>query len=422
MNKLDKSGKMLLLSNIILAGFAVAVIFHYILGFYMGQSSPSNSFLFDAHYAFCDFVDLMPFVKTFAPYQTPSVWISYFPLAYILLFPLALIKNAYAAYLIFASGFMTFLVFANIKKMYCENLTKLENFQNIFVLTFLSYPVLYALNTGNTDMFLLILFAFSIYAFKSEKYLLSAILFAVQNAIKPFPILFLALFLYKKKYKEFFLSLLLTGLLIIGGFMLLKGNILDQILILGKNLTHFRLWYIDSINNDFSNTFSSSLFTPLKLILCRFSEHPVMSCAVFGKLYSALTLTLAAITAFFAWKEKTFWKQITLLTLFMLLVPQLLFDYKLIFLFVPIWLFVNSKSPSKFDLIYTVLFGLLFIPKNIVITNPQDALILAHLLPSTSAHWGYLSLSIFINPLIMLLFMALIISEQFSAGKETENE
>ena len=110
---MGKTEKILVLSSIVLVGFTAAVIFHYILGFYLGLGGPYNSFLFGADYAFCDFVELVPLAKGLAPYHTTSAWIGYFPLTYILLFPLALIKNKYIAYLIFASMFMIFLVFTN---------------------------------------------------------------------------------------------------------------------------------------------------------------------------------------------------------------------------------------------------------------------------------------------------------------------
>ena len=93
----------------------------------------------------------------------------------------------------------------------------------------------------------------------------------------------------------------------------------------------------------------------------------------------------------------------TLLFLYILSIPYLVNDYKLLFLFIPVWFFVNSKEKSKFDLIYTILFAFLFIPKNIIIDlNPTD----------------YFSISILINPIIMILLWGLIIFEQYKVKEE----
>jgi len=423
--EMSKENKILILSNIILVGFFLAVVFHYSMGYYLGLKAPFDSFVYPAYKAFCDFIDILPFVKDFAPYSTVTPWIAYFPLAYILMFPFTLIKSRMVAYLIFASGFMAFLLYANIKVFFTKSFSKLQNFQNIFIITFLSYSVLYSLDKGNFDMFLFIVLALSVYAFKSKRYMLSAILLAVENAIKPFPIIFLLLFLYKKRYKEFFVSLALMGIMIIGGFMVLKGNFFDQITVLIKDLSLFKLAYIYDDNSNSGLTFASSLYLPLKWAFCQVSSHPLLPVDVFVKFYNILWNIVTIVIAFFTWREKIFWKKISLLTFYMLLMPYLVYDYKLIFLFIPLWLFVTEKESSKFDLIYTILFGLLFIPKNIVFFN-SEALKDPHLLYFLTGgsdfvahhiHWSQISLSAILNPLIMLLFVGLIIAEQFHKKK-----
>lgn len=408
---MDKTNKIMVFSSIILIGFIAAVFFHYIMGEYFHMPYPYNNFLFDSSTAFCDFKSLLPYAKDFAPYQTPSLWVVYFPLTYILLFPFSLIKNIAVSYLIFASGFLAFLTYMNTKYFTSENLSKLQNFQNIVIVSVLTYPVLYALDRGNFDMFLFILFAGFIYAFKSEKYMLSAFLLALQNAIKPFPILFLLLFLIKKRYKEFFLSLVMTALFVIGGFAFLKGNFFDQIVVFIKSLMLFKTTYVLQNNNNFGMFYNSSLFMTLKLLLCKLSSPFMISTLLLEKIYRIICLIITALTIFFTCKEKVFWKQVSLLTLYMLLTPYLVVDYKLILLFVPVWLFINAKESSGFDMVYTVLFGLLFIPKNIIITNP--AVLQASAQIPDDIKWMFFSLSTIINPLVIMTLMGLIVYEQF---------
>jgi len=139
------------------------------------------------------------------------------------------------------------------------------------------------------------------------------------------------------------------------------------------------------------------------------------------KIYDIFSIFITILTVYFTSREKVFWKKITLLTIYMLLIPYVTNDYKLIFLFIPIWLFVNAEKSSQennsnkpvnkvvknSDLWYVILFGLLFIPKSIVLLTPAF---------SPTSHY---STSIIINPLIMILIAGLIIFEQFYAEKKS---
>jgi len=403
---MGKSEKVTLLASIVLVGFVFAIIFHYILGFYLHLPYPFNTFLCIPDQAFSDFTSTLSRIRNFTPYSSPDPWMTYFPLAYIILFPFSLIKHRLIAYLIFASGFLSFLTFMNIKNLYNKNLTKVENFTNIFILTFMTYPVLYAMDRGNFDLFLFVLFSGFVYSFKNEKYFLSAALLGIENAIKPFPSLFLILFLLKKRFKEFFLSLAISALLIIGGFLVLKGGFFNQLQVYINNLVIFKKTWIYGANS-LGLSEASSLFAALKFLLC--SVNQIISINLLEKLYTYIGFIITAITIYFTCKEKTYWKKVTLLTLNMLLVPYIIIDYKLIFLLVPIWLFVNAKEKTKFDMAYTVLFGLLLVSKKLFVLWVK------------SGHLSQLiTYGVIINPLIMLIFVGLIIFEQFYTKKEVE--
>lgn len=396
---MEKSEKIILLVAIVLVGFVWAVVFHYVMGFYFNFSYPFNTFLNVPKEAFGDFLNALSKIKGFVPYSKTDGWMVYFPLAYLLLFPFTYVKNKLLAYFIFAFGFLTFLLLMNVKFLYAKNLTRVENFKNIFIMTFMSYPFLYMIDRGNFDMYLFMLFAVFVYLFKSKRYFLSAVLIGLENAMKPFSALFLILFLFKKRYKEFFLSLLFTAVLVLGGFLCFKGGFLNQIHVYQANLIMFKkLWIYDNDNRGMIE--SSSLFAALKFLLCSYNQ--IISSSLLEKIYSYLGFIITSIIIFFAYREKTYWKTITLLTLHMLLVPYIICDYKLIFLFVPIWLFANAEEKTGFDVVYTILFGLLLIPKKIF---------------TLWIHTGTVSqlvtYGVIINPIIMMLFVGLIIYEQF---------
>lgn len=402
---MQKSDKVALLSSIILVGFAMGVIYHYILGFYLHFGEPFNTFVYPASMAFCDFTGILNYAKHLNPYHEVILWACYFPLDYIFLYPFSLIKNFVVSYSLYISIFFIFLIIANIKAFTCDNLTKLQNFQNIFILSVVSYPVLYMLDKGNLDSILFIILALFVYAFKSEKYFLAALLLGIENAFKPFPIFFLIFFLIKKRYKEFFASLLISALLVIGGFLFLKGSFFDQIIIFIKSLALFKIVYAYSPGVGIG--FSSSLFMPLKAIMLHFSTKP-SDLIAFIRMYDYFSIIITAVTLLFVWREEILWKQLTLLICNFLLLPYCTYDYKFIFLFIPIWLFVNAKVKSKFDFTYIILFALLFVPKSIIISLPG-----IHL-----QNPSWLSLSAIINPAIMLILTLLIIYEQFLPKKD----
>lgn len=401
---MEKSQKVLILSSIILVGFTIAVIYHYVLGFYYKLGDTYNSFCWSWLNPFDDFASIINLIKTLTPFEKTNIYVNYFPLTYILLYPFCLFTNKLFAYLIFLFPFLAYFLTLNKKNFYCENLLPLQNFRNIFILSFISYPFLILLDRGNFDIFLFLILGLFIYAFNNKKYFLAAVLIALENACKPFFAIFLVLFLFKKKFKEFFFSLIISFLLIIGGFLVLKGDFYSQISTLIINLAQFKLSYVYA-NNDLGTFASSSLYMCLKIILTRILMFSANSIYFLVKSYNILYLLFTGIILFFTYKEKIFWKQITLLSLQALLLPYLVNDYKLIFLFIPVWFFVNEKN-SKFDLIYTILFGLLLIPKNIIIPTP-------YLFPDSN-----FSLSVILNPLIMLIFIMLIIFEQFYNKKK----
>lgn len=402
---MEKYKKVSLLANIVLVGFVLAVIFHYVLGFYLGKPFPFNSFLFNFSLIFNDFTNFLPKIKGFAPYTPPADWQQYFPLSYLTLEPFAYIKSQLLSCFLYLLVFVSFFYYINIKFFHCDGLRKGQNYQNILILTFISYPFLCLVDRGNFDMILFIFFAFFIFVFQAKKYQLAAVLLGVLNAFKPFSLLFLLLFLFEKKYREFFLSIGTSFLLIIGGFLCFKGNIFDQISVMLQSWILFEKQYIYD-RGYFGMINSSSLYPVLKFFLCGYKFEKLISIKILADIYKYFSMVVTILIAFFTFKEKVFWKKISLITLYTLLIPHNIYDYKLIFLFVPIYLFVNAEK-TKLDLLYTILFGLLLIPKHYYIIDLMDGI-------------NRFSLSMILNPLILLIIIGLIVYEQFPNEKIEE--
>ena len=84
------------------------------------------------------------------------------------------------------------------------------------------------------------------------------------------------------------------------------------------------------------------------------------------------------------------WKNISVLTFLILLLPPVSFDYKLIHLLVPLLFFLREEEPGqdrRWALFYAIGFGLLLIPKSYLWLMPN------------------VSLNVILNPLIMLAML-----------------
>lgn len=381
---MKKSNKLFVLSSMILVGFVFSIIFHYVWNIYF--KLPNNIF---GHYIWPtrilgnDFIVLIQ--NTNLVFSNPEmIWRNYFPFSYIFVFLFASIKNVAVAYTVFTAIFLGYFINSSIKALKSKELTGADNFRNIFIITFLSYPFLMLIDSGNFSMLLFVFFAVFIYFYKSKEYLLSNIFLIILNALNPFYSVFSSLLLFKRRYKDF-------AIVTIVELLLLYLNIGNKPMPFNEFFNNMFYVYKDSY---LSLTNISSFLGMLKVSLCNLNIMPFYHLV---QMYPYLCLAYAFFAIFFAWKERIFWKKIALLTFVVSLVPIFIFDYDLIFLFVPIWLFVKTRKESSFDLFYTILFGLLLLPK---------------------------AMGIYINPLLMLLLTGLIIFEQFKLKqlKESINE
>jgi hypothetical protein len=97
--------------------------------------------------------------------------------------------------------------------------------------------------------------------------------------------------------------------------------------------------------------------------------------------------------------EKEEWKRFAILIFAMLLLPPISADYKLLYIFIPLYIFINNKKPSKTEIIYLLMFCLLLIPK--------DYSFLPNVI-SDAPTYHDISISVVINIITMLLMSTII--------------
>lgn len=383
---MEKSNKILVLSSFVLIGFFFSILFHYVLNVYF--QLPGNlfgHFIWPFRGGFFEFFNTVTTVKNlFKPFSNEQL--TYFPFSYIFLLPFSFIKDFLFSYFIFIVIFLSTFIFLNLNFLNCNNLKKGQNFQNIFVLTFFSYPFLMAIDCGTINLFLFVLFAAFIFSYYKNRYLLGCLFLSFLSAANPLFVVFSSLFLSKKNYKYFFLSVFLSCLFFVAGFLLIKTNPLEQIFSLmtsfNSNIINFT-YHLKNITN------ISSLYMLVYVVYHKLPYFVTIKTLIYA--YNIILVLFSGFVLFLSTKEKAFWKKVLLLTFLINLTPVFIFDYNWLFLFVPIWFFVNSEETNKLDFVYTLLFSFLLLPK---------------------------PYGIYLNPLLSILFMGILILEPYLLKKE----
>lgn len=387
---MTKLQKIDIISIIIIAGFAFAVFYHYVLGTYMGLPYPYSTFLFRPNDKFMDFFNLSG-----SPYINGKLFLIQFPFGqrlsqFFTIFP----PNV--GFVVFITIFFSFFLYINYANL--NTSIKEQTIKNVFVFSFLTYPFLFIVDRANIEVFVFIFLYLFIFFYRKQKTIISIIFLSCAIAMKLFPAVFLILLLSDKKYKEAIYTILLVMIISICGYLSYDGNLIENIRSHLAGLNFYGMVY--SIGNE-GLYFGNSLWGPVKLMII--GSGIKCTPALATKVYSISVLILFAfISAYIIFKEKIFWKKIALLVFSMNLFPFVSADYKLIHLFLPLFLFINNDNKDRFDWLYSILFGLLLIPKAYVYyrVNPE------------------ITSSIIISPLLMAFFTIMIAFQGLRASCE----
>jgi hypothetical protein len=250
---------------------------------------------------------------------------------------------------------------------------------------------------GNAELLVLLSLIAFIVCFIRKDYMLSSVFLAICIAFKGYPALFLVLFLTASKYKELISTILITSTLTILGFLFFKGGLYANVL--GYLLQINTMPIAHSLSVDGIH-FSSNIWSFVRVTAQ--TAIPSISLEYLYPISTKLSLIiLGIITVYVLLVEKELWKSTTLLTILCMIVPAAAYDYRLILMFVPVYLFINySTTRGLTDIFYCVCFGLLLIPKDYIIISED------------------ISISVWINPLIMFIMVGVIMCDRKSDTKQ----
>jgi hypothetical protein len=266
----------------------------------------------------------------------------------------------------------------------------LDSIQNAFIILFMSYPFLFAIQTANVEIITFMCVSLFFVFYKRNR-LLSLIFLAYATSMKVFPGIFIVLLLLEKRYKDIFLTCIFTILFTLLPLLIFDGGFNQGI---GNYIVHLKQsqqMYVDlMIVSGAGNHYGHSLLNGLRVAFP--SLFPSMGPIMFPYqiFVVAISLLMFGYLVFF---EKIFWKKIAILVMLMDLLPFTSTDYKLLYIFLPLFLFINHSKKSRSDAIFIILFSLLLIPKDYFYFN----------------NWPMATFNVVANPIIMLIILGLII-------------
>jgi hypothetical protein len=210
---------------IIVVGFAAAVAYHYVEGYYFGRPWPANTFLHipDAH--FWDFILVVRQSAALDPFTNDIGGFAGAPFGQFIGYLFSIIQTAWVQLCLFFGSF--FIVFVLTAKQYLYGIKlKLTSRRllALFVITFLTYPVLFAVDRGNFDLpacALLLLFGLT---YTSQKYKTSTVFLGLAIAIKPLVAILGLVYIFDKRYKDALLVIFNVVILTALSLSLFKGG------------------------------------------------------------------------------------------------------------------------------------------------------------------------------------------------------
>ena len=389
---MSKEAKIQIIRAIVVVGFVFSILVCLAMRELFHRGYPYNTFLFDPKDRFNDFFNLQRI--RYAPYEKLILVGNYFPLFYVLQIALN-VAGTKAAFAVYMLGFLVFFLAYTWRQLRTSG--RVQTLVNTLIFTFLTYPVLFALDRANSEIWEFALMCGFIYFFRQAEGTKAGLLLAVGGSLKPFPLLFLMLAAAERRWRDVLVCLMAVAVLSGIALRCLGPDMIGNLRGLSANLREYNRMY--AAPGDEGMYFGHSLFGLLKTgiyfgarhhhgeaAVNQAVNHLAAACLVFA------VLAVVGVTAYIATVEKTFWKKAALVVLAMDLLPLVSADYKLLDLFIPLFLFLNTKEKDLYDCTYTVLFALLLIPKAFY--------------PVSGSLW---SVGIVINPLLMMAMATLII-------------
>jgi hypothetical protein len=383
---MSRDEKIIFITKVIGTGFLIAIIYHLFMRYYLKLSYPYDTFLFRPNDNFMDFI--WPYRVALDPYLVSRADSHYFPFMYAIMRVFRLVNEEKIALVIYLLFFILAFIFLLYKYLFFKTRKISSLILSVFVL--FSYPLIFSVQRANLEF---VVFAFVIlflwlYRKNNQFYIF---MLACAIATKIFPAIFLVLLFWDKRYKEIVITLVISAILTLISLVILPGDLLSNVSHLLINLSLCTKIY--SVGNE-GLFFGNSLWGAMKYLIGAFAPQVKIEYGLLLKPY--LIFALGAFTFIFLFISKhkiSFESKLLLLICAMDLLPYVSADYKLIYFYIPLLAFISKEEPKKYDKLFALFLGLLFVPKN-YFNLPQ--------LPEAN-------ISLLVNPFIMIMLCVIVL-------------
>ena len=319
---------------------------------------PRNTWLQLPALRFSDFLEVNGVFRSLRPYGNQGG--SYPPFGYWLVAPFVWMRE-YAGLFVFlavAVGFITWWAW----QRFTPGLFTWERCA-VVAMTLVSYPVVFALDRANVDLYVFILVALGITAFTRRRNGLAACLLGLATGAKIVPGLFLLVFLRGKRVRYFLLGLLVAAgvnAVALAGF---RGQPVANIHGFQSGLALYDSQNDGGINATLGNTSIAGFAQGVGYALNADTGAKDVRLAIKPYLTPLLLLGSVLLAWYLARRERTLWRGITLITVAFLLLPDVSYEYRLLFLLVPLSLFLLERRLTTEPCASRVSSGLLLAPR-----------------------------------------------------------
>lgn len=406
----------LLFCSIVLAGMGLFFVFSYVVRRYLLLEYPYGDFLFYRHDVFMDFFNVNYMSEGLNPYLGYTS--SYPPFILLISYLLTLIlpKHLYSLNMSMTTpgrimylgffGLVTILFMAVIWHCLWKR-GKTNSFLTnamVVICCIFNAPYILCLDRGNYLILAIVAYLLFFYYYNKNDNL--AVLFlSIAIAIKIYPALVLLLFLIDKKYKKLFQCIFITGFLSLFPLIFFKGGIINNIIAFVQAVLGFGGGYEYEYMNIYFCTGLNSFFRLIRRMV--FGETGGEG--IFSLLYVVFAVLIFIISTVLLLKEKREYIRCLLLTMLIVFLPPMSYEYNLIYMLVPIVCLLVAEEKDKTSFVLCVLLSVLLIPKSYI--------------------WLYglpdcISISVLLNPMLIFLILGWCVyekrSEIFRVGGQNE--
>lgn len=389
---MTRIAKIKLITWIVAIGLLVAIPYHYyfyITGLKTGQWYPRGTFLCPPQIRFGDFTPVYKSVLARNPYAEFQA--IYFPGAYAVMLALSQFSESTARWIYFVTfgAGLFYIVYS---------FTRLDSFPTwarilcTVIISYCTYPYIFLVDRGNIEGLVFLTVAGTYLSFRNGHYALAAVLIAAGASFKAYPLLFAILFLNRKQYPYFFLSLLLTLLIGFGSLELFSSPVRESLAEFRHSLAVFNDDYVfgDKGLSKSCGLLSTFKTTMLTIVYNNSNYHPDLGVLVRRYTWAVLA-SLAYIVFHLSVFEKTLWRKFSICLISIVVLPSVSYDYKLIHIVLLALIYSERNPRSKTeDFVTGVIISSVVIPKEYIFLN----FLVADM-------WADISWNVFYNPPVL---------------------